>query len=52
MPVGTLLGARHFVPGQYVDVTGVSIGKGFQGGMKRHGFKGLPATHGTSVSHR
>lgn len=52
MPVGTLLGARHFVPGQYVDVTGVSIGKGFQGGMKRHGFKGLPASHGTSVSHR
>jgi len=52
MPVGTQLGARHFVPGQYVDVTGVSIGKGFQGGMKRHGFKGLPASHGTSVSHR
>ena len=52
MPIGTLLGARHFVPGQYVDVTGISIGKGFQGGMKRHGFKGLPATHGTSVSHR
>jgi len=52
MPVGTQLGARHFVPGQYVDVTGISIGKGFQGGMKRHGFKGLPASHGTSVSHR
>jgi large subunit ribosomal protein L3 len=44
--------ASHFVPGQYVDVQGTSLGKGFQGGMKRHGFKGLPATHGVSLSHR
>ena len=44
--------ARHFVPGQNVDVSGTSKGKGFQGGMKRHGFKGMPATHGTSKSHR
>jgi large subunit ribosomal protein L3 len=35
-----------------VDVQGTSIGKGFQGGMKRHGFKGLRATHGVSLSHR
>src|SRR6476646_3233079 len=44
--------AAHFVPGQYVDVTGTSIGKGFAGGMKRHNFSGLRATHGVSVSHR
>lgn len=44
--------ARHFVPGQLLDVSGVSKGKGFQGGMKRHGFKGMPASHGTSLSHR
>src|SRR5216684_3195955 len=42
----------HFVAGQYVDVTGTSIGKGFAGGMKRHNFHGLRATHGVSVSHR
>lgn len=52
LPSGTTLNARHFVPGQYVDVTGVSIGKGFQGAMKRWGFKGQPATHGTSRTHR
>ena len=44
--------ARHFLPGQRVDVIGTSIGKGFQGGMKRHGFAGQPATHGASKSHR
>jgi len=49
---GTQIHARHFVPGQNVDVAGTSKGKGFQGGMKRHGFKGMPATHGTSKSHR
>ncbi|KAE8683381.1 50S ribosomal protein L3 [Hibiscus syriacus] len=52
LPVGTSLGVRHFVPGQYVDVTGTSRGKGFQGGMKRWGFKGMPASHGASLSHR
>ncbi|KAL0548493.1 hypothetical protein IC582_012946 [Cucumis melo] len=52
LPVGTEIGARHFVPGQYVDVTGISRGKGFQGVMKRHGFKGMPASHGASLSHR
>jgi large subunit ribosomal protein L3 len=50
--IGTELSAAHFVAGQFVDVTGTSIGKGFAGGMKRHGFSGLRATHGVSVSHR
>jgi len=49
---GTRIHARHFIPGQNVDVSGTSKGKGFQGGMKRHGFKGMPASHGTSKSHR
>lgn len=49
---GTRIHARHFVPGQNVDVSGISKGKGFQGGMKRHGFAGMPASHGTSKSHR
>ncbi|KAJ6904174.1 50S ribosomal protein L3-2 [Populus alba x Populus x berolinensis] len=52
LPVGTCVGARHFVPGQFVDVAGITMGKGFQGGMKRHGFKGGPASHGASLSHR
>lgn len=52
IPAGTTLSARHFVPGQMVDVTGTSKGKGFQGGMKRHNFAGQPASHGNSVSHR
>ena len=50
--VGAELSAAHFVPGQFVDVTGTSIGKGFAGGMKRWNFRGLEATHGVSVSHR
>jgi large subunit ribosomal protein L3 len=50
--VGAELSAEHFVPGQRVDVTGTSIGKGFAGVMKRHNFRGLRATHGVSVSHR
>ncbi len=52
LDVGAELGANHFVAGQYVDVVGTSIGKGFAGGMKRHNFKGLRASHGVSVSHR
>ena len=52
LPVGTELTARHFVPGQFVDVQGVTTGKGFQGVMKRWGFKGQPATHGVSLKHR
>jgi large subunit ribosomal protein L3 len=50
--VGAELTADHFVAGQKVDVTGVSIGKGFAGAMKRHNFGGLRATHGVSISHR
>ncbi len=49
---GTELLASHFVPGQYVDVQGTTIGKGFAGAMKRWNFRGLEATHGVSVSHR
>ena len=50
--VGTTLKADHFKPGQLVDVTAVTIGKGFAGVMKRWNFGGLRATHGVSVSHR
>ena len=50
--VGAEITAAHFVPGQYVDVTGTSIGKGYAGGMKRWNFGGLRASHGVSVSHR
>ncbi|MFI5032852.1 MAG: 50S ribosomal protein L3 [Reyranellales bacterium] len=52
LDVGAELSATHFLPGQYVDVTANSIGKGFAGVMKRHNFGGLRATHGVSVSHR
>ena len=52
LEIGAELGANHFVKGQFVDVTGTSIGKGFAGVMKRHNFAGLRATHGVSVSHR
>jgi large subunit ribosomal protein L3 len=50
--VGAELTADHFVPGQFVDVTGTSIGKGFAGAMKRWNFGGLRASHGVSISHR
>ena len=50
--VGAELSPGHFIEGQKVDVTGVSIGKGFAGAMKRWNFGGLRATHGVSVSHR
>lgn len=52
LPVGFTLSAAHFVAGQHVDVTGTTIGKGFQGVMKRWGFAGQPASHGNSLSHR
>jgi len=52
LPVSAEITAEHFVPGQFVDVVGVSIGKGFAGAMKRHNFGGLGASHGVSVSHR
>ncbi len=50
--VGAELTAGHFIPGQFVDVTGITIGKGFAGSMKRWNFRGLRASHGVSVSHR
>ncbi len=52
IPVGAEITADHFVPGQFVDVTGTTTGKGFAGGMKRWNFGGLRATHGVSISHR
>jgi large subunit ribosomal protein L3 len=50
--IGASLTVEHFIVGQFVDVTGITIGKGFAGGMKRHNFRGLEASHGVSVSHR
>jgi large subunit ribosomal protein L3 len=50
--VGEVYGADFFMGGQYVDVSGTSIGKGFAGAMKKYKFRGLRATHGVSVSHR
>lgn len=52
LPVGTRIVARHFAPGQLVDVQGTTKGKGFAGVMKRHGFKGQPASHGVTKAHR
>jgi large subunit ribosomal protein L3 len=52
LDIGATISADHFVPGQLVDVVGVTQGKGFAGAMKRWGFRGLRATHGVSVSHR
>ena len=50
--VGEEITANHYAEGQFVDVSGVSIGKGFAGAMKRHNFHGLRASHGVSISHR
>src|SRR6476661_143412 len=52
LDIGSHISADHFVPGQMVDVSGVTQGKGFAGAMKRWNFGGLRATHGVSVSHR
>ena len=52
LDVGATISADHFVVGQYVDVAGTSIGKGFAGVMKRHNFSGQRASHGVSLSHR
>jgi large subunit ribosomal protein L3 len=52
LDVGSELTAEHYVEGQFVDVSGTSIGKGFAGAMKRHNFGGLRASHGVSISHR
>ncbi len=50
--VGEEITANHYFAGQFVDVSGTSIGKGFAGAMKRHNFAGLRASHGVSISHR
>ena len=50
--LGTCFNVNHFEKNQYVDVSGVTIGKGFAGVMKRHNFSGLRASHGVSISHR
>ena len=50
--VGDFITASHFMPGQIVDVSGTTIGKGFAGTMKRHNYSGLEASHGVSISHR
>ncbi len=52
VPVGSEILPSHFVTGQFVDIQGVTIGRGFAGVMKRHNFRGLEASHGVSVSHR
>ena len=52
LEIGAEIHVGHFVAGQYVDVSGVSVGKGFAGAMKRHNFGGLRASHGVSISHR
>lgn len=52
LPVGYMVGVRHFSVGQFVDVEARSRGKGFQGVMERWGFKGMPASHGCSLTHR
>jgi large subunit ribosomal protein L3 len=50
--VGDIVDVSHFQTGQLIDVTGISKGKGFAGGIKRHGFGGLRASHGVSITHR
>jgi len=50
--IGEEITADHYFEGQYVDIAGTSIGKGFAGAMKRHNFGGLRASHGVSISHR
>lgn len=52
LPVGHIIGAEWFLEGQFVDARANCRGMGFEGGMKRHGFSGQPATHGNSLSHR
>ncbi|MDX2050618.1 MAG: 50S ribosomal protein L3 [Rickettsiaceae bacterium] len=52
LAIGTELNVDHFASGQFIDVKGISKGKGFAGAMKRHNFRGLEATHGVSITHR
>ncbi|RCL00691.1 MAG: large subunit ribosomal protein L3 [Candidatus Tokpelaia sp. JSC188] len=52
LDVGSEITVEHFVSGQKVDITGISIGKGFSGVMRRHNFSGHRASHGNSITHR
>ena len=53
LKVGDVIDAKSILSqGDVVSISGISVGKGFAGGMKRHGFGGLEATHGISISHR
>ena len=52
LKIGDTINVSHFVEGEFVDVSGISKGKGFQGGVKRHNFRMQDATHGNSISHR
>ena len=52
MSVGSSINVDTFKAGEHVDITGKTLGKGFQGGVKRHHFKTQDATHGNSISHR
>jgi len=52
LEIGSVINVDHFEKEQKIDVTGISIGKGFAGAMKRHNFGGLRASHGVSASHR
>jgi len=49
---GNEITVERFEAGQYVDIAGTSIGKGYAGTIKRHNFRGQDATHGNSISHR
>ena len=50
--IGDKISVNHYIPGQRIDVVGISQGKGFAGSMKRHNFGGMQASHGVSISHR
>jgi large subunit ribosomal protein L3 len=52
LEVGVEISAAHYVTGQFIDVQGITIGKGFAGAMKRWNFGGHRASHGNSVTHR
>ncbi len=49
---GTQLNVAHFLPGQFVDAVASTVGKGFQGVMRRHNMKGMSRTHGQTKTHR
>jgi large subunit ribosomal protein L3 len=52
LEVGNQIAVDIFEAGQKVDISGMTIGKGFAGGVKRHNFRMQDATHGNSISHR